>query len=300
MTRPGLPDYLLLIILALMWGSSFTFIKIGVDAYSPLLVAGGRLMTGALVLWIVGVMRGLELPKGAGAWRAAFGVAMLGNAVPFFLISFGETRINAGLAAILMSLVPLTTLILAHFLTEDEKLSRGKIIGVILGTIGVIVLVGPESLSGLGGDLPYQGAVLIAAICYGISSLLTRALRNQPRIGTAAVILTFAALITMPCALIIDRPWQMGWRVDGFFSILYLGTFSTGIAMFLILALVARAGASFLALNNYLVPAVGVMIGFAVLGEVPAANSLLALLIITAGIAAANLRLSRRGRIVQR
>ncbi|MCC9625444.1 EamA family transporter [Thalassospira sp. MA62] len=294
MTRPGLREYILLALLALMWGSSFTFIKIGVHAYSPLVVAAGRLGFAALVLWGMAFVRRSSLPTGRRAWISTFLVALIGNAIPFFLISFGETRVDAGLAAILMSTVPLTAVLLAHFFTDDDKLTLGKVIGVVLGTVGVIVLVGPDALSSLGGEFLFQLAVLIAAIGYAISSLITRNLRDQPRIGSTAVILTFAAVMLLPFAIVFDRPWTMNWDWQGTLSILYLGLFPTGIAMFLILQLVAAAGTSFLVFNNYLVPAVGVAISFLILGEVPQPTALLALAIILFGIAASQMRFSAR------
>ncbi|PKR48142.1 DMT family transporter [Thalassospira povalilytica] len=293
MTRPGIREYGLLLLLAMIWGSSFTFIKIGVHAYSPLVVAGGRLTFAALVLWCFALIRKSDMPRGRRAWISTFMVALVGNAIPFFLISYGEIRVDAGLAAILMSTVPLTTVVLAHFFTHDEKLTLGKVIGVIMGTIGVIVLVGPETLSGLGGEFLFQLAILVAAVGYAISSLVARNLRDQPRIGSTAVILSFAALMLMPFALIIDRPWTMEWDLGAAISIMYLGMFPTGIAMFMILHLIAVAGASFLVFNNYLVPAVGVLISFIVLGEVPQPNALVALVIILCGIAASQLRFGR-------
>ncbi|WP_417844117.1 DMT family transporter [Thalassospira sp.] len=294
MTRPGLLDYFLLILLALMWGSSFAFIKLGVHAYSPLIVAAGRITLGAVVLWLIVLLRQSGLPRGKAAWVSAFLCGILGNAVPFFLISMGETRINAGLAAILMSVVPLTTVVLGHFVTRDEKLTPGKVAGLVLGTCGVIVLDGPETLSGLGGDLPYQLAVLMAAICYAVSSLIARNLRDQPRAGSAAVILTFASLSIAPVALLVDQPWAMAWSAQGALAIIYLGLVPTGLAMFLLLLMVARAGAGFVAFNNYLVPAVGVVVSLVVLGEIPAPSTLLAMVIILAGIAAANIRFGGR------
>ncbi|WP_417830423.1 DMT family transporter [Thalassospira sp.] len=294
MKRPGIREYGLLLLLALMWGSSFTFIKISVHAYSPLVVASGRLAFAALVLWCFALIRKSEMPKGRRAWISTFVVALVGNALPFFLISYGEIRVDAGLAAILMSTVPLTTVVLAHFVTHDEKLTPGKVIGVVLGTIGVIVLVGPETLSGLGGEFLFQLAILVAAVGYAVSSLVARNLRDQPRIGSTAVILTFAAMMLIPFTLILDRPWTMDWDVEGAVAILYLGMFPTGIAMFLILQLIAVAGASFLVFNNYLVPAVGVLISFVVLGEVPQPNALLALAIILGGIAASQMRFGRK------
>ena len=294
MTRPGIREYVLLLLLAGMWGSSFTFIKIGVHAYSPLVVAGGRLTFAALVLWGFAWVRKSELPKGKKAWISTFFIALIGNAIPFFLISYGETQVDAGLAAILMSTVPLTAVVLAHFFTADEKLTLGKVVGIILGTIGVVVLVGPETLSGLGGEFLFQLAILIAAVGYAVSSLITRNLRDQPRIGSTAVILTFASLRLMPFTLILDQPWTMTWDVEGALSIMYLGVFPTGIAMFLILQLVAAAGTSFLVFNNYLVPAVGVLISFLVLGEVPQPTAILAMVIILAGIAASQVRFTRK------
>lgn len=300
MTRPGIREYGLLLLLAGMWGSSFTFIKIGVHAYSPLVVAGGRLTFAALVLWAFAWIRKSELPKGKKAWLSAFAIALVGNAIPFFLISFGETKVDAGLAAILMSTVPLTAVVLAHFFTDDEKLTLGKVIGIVMGTIGVVVLVGPETLSGLGGEFLFQLAILVAAVGYAISSLISRNLRDQPRIGSTAVILTFAAMMLMPFTLIIDQPWNMALDINGMLAILYLGVFPTGIAMFLILQLVAAAGTSFLVFNNYLVPAVGVLISFIVLDEVPQPSAILAMVIILAGIAASQLRFKRKSLQVQK
>lgn len=294
MTRPGIREYGLLLILAMMWGSSFTFIKIGVHAYSPLVVAAGRLVFAALVLWGLAFLRKSDLPKGRRAWVSTFIVALVGNAIPFFLISYGETRVDAGLAAILMSTVPLTTVVLAHFFTHDEKLTLGKVIGVVMGTIGVIVLVGPETLAGLGGEFLFQLAILVAAVGYAISSLVARNLRDQPRIGSTAVILSFAAMMLLPFALVIDRPWTMQWDPGAAMAIMYLGLFPTGIAMFMILHLIAMAGASFLVFNNYLVPAVGVLISFVVLGEVPQPTALTALGIILCGIAASQMRFGRK------
>ncbi|HCK20462.1 MAG TPA: EamA/RhaT family transporter, partial [Thalassospira sp.] len=184
--------------------------------------------------------------------------------------------------------------VLAHFFTHDEKLTLAKVVGVILGTIGVIVLVGPETLSGLGGEFLFQLAILVAAIGYAISSLVARNLRDQPRIGSTAVILTFAALMLMPFTLIVDQPWTMNWDLEGALAIMYLGMFPTGIAMFLILQIIAVAGASFLVFNNYLVPAVGVLISFLILGEVPQPNALIALAIILGGIAASQMRFGRK------
>ena len=300
MTRPGIREYVLLLLLAGMWGSSFTFIKIGVHAYSPLIVAGGRLTFAALVLWAFAWFRKSDLPRGKKAWLSAFAIALIGNAIPFFLISFGETNVDAGLAAILMSTVPLTAVVLAHFFTDDEKLTLGKVIGIVLGTVGVVVLVGPETLSGLGGDFLFQLAILIAAVGYAISSLISRNLRDQPRIGSTAVILTFASMILMPFTLIIDQPWTMAFDLTGLLAILYLGVFPTGIAMFLILQLVASAGTSFLVFNNYLVPAVGVLISFIVLNEVPQPSALLAMGIILIGIAASQVRFKRKSLLVEK
>ena len=116
---------------------------------------------------------------GAARSPSTFFIALIGNAIPFFLISYGETQVDAGLAAILMSTVPLTAVVLAHFFTADEKLTLGKVVGIILGTIGVVVLVGPETLSGLGGEFLFQLAILIAAVGYAVSSLITRNLRQS-------------------------------------------------------------------------------------------------------------------------
>lgn len=287
--RPGRGDYLLLILLGLTWGGSFLLIKIAVATIPPLSVVAGRIVIGAAALGLLAWWRGAKLPRDAGSWGKLFAMGTLGTVLPFALISWGETRIDSGLAAILMSFVPIGALLLAHVFQHDEKLTAGKIVGVALGAVGIVLLVGPSALAGLGHELVAQIAVLAAAFCYAGNTIVARRLGGLSADIVSIGMLLAAAVIAVPAAAIVDRPWRLEPSALSLFAVLLLGIVSTALGYVLLFAVVARAGAGFAAFNNFLVPPVGVVWGVALLGEQPSPNALLALLVILAGLAAPRL-----------
>jgi drug/metabolite transporter (DMT)-like permease len=147
--RMGASEWILLIILSILWGGSFFFFKVLVDVLPPVTVVLGRVGLAAIALNLLVLARGDFMPSSVRLWRQFFAMGMLNNVIPFTLIVLGETRIASGLASILNATTPLFTVIAAHFLTTSERLTWAKIAGVLFGFLGVAVLIGPDALSGL-------------------------------------------------------------------------------------------------------------------------------------------------------
>ncbi|WP_167730578.1 DMT family transporter [Terasakiella sp. SH-1] len=285
-----LTGFIMLIILAMMWGSSFTMIKIALDAFGPASIAAGRIGLAAIVLVLIATLRREEIPRERKTWVGLFWLAILGNCAPFFLIGWGEHVVDGGMTAVLMSTIPLSVPIMAHFFTDDEKLTPYMVAGVCIGFVGLLVLVGPSVLYGLGQDILAQGAIVSAALCYGAASIVARRLSHVPFMVVAAGSMTIATLIMIPPALIIDQPWTIEANFSQVASLIYLGLFPTALANILLLQVINTSGVSFLALNNYLVPVFGIAIAALTLGEKIPPEMLTALGIIFVGIFVSNLK----------
>ena len=209
--------------------------------------------------------------------------------LPFSLIAWGEEVVDAGLAAILMGGMPLYTLVLAHVFTPDEKLNAAKLIGVLFGFVGLIVLIGPGKLAQLGTDAVRQLGIAAAALCYAVNAVVTKHLIGLPRRALATAV-TLAATVTMiPVSLMIDRPWTLRPDAVSLWCTLGLGIVHTAIATLIMLAIVRRQGASFFGQINLLVPVFGVFWAVLILAERPSANAIIALAIILAGTAIARI-----------
>lgn len=285
--EPSLSDYALLLALSAVWGSSFMFIKIAVESAPAISVTAARVTIGGLLLLAAAWHAGQSLPRDARTWVMIVLAALFGNALPFTLISWGEERIDSGLAAILMAVMPLVTLVLAHFFTGDERITVRKAIGVLLGLVGLVVLIGPSTLAGLGSDLVRQVAVASAAACYAVNALITKRLLGLPRRALAAAVVMASAGMLIPASIIIDRPWTLDPSARSIMAVVMLGVVQTAVATMMMFALIRRQGASFFSQLNFVVPLFGVMYGAMLLGERPSANAYAALAVILAGIAIA-------------
>ncbi len=263
------------------------FIKIAVASIPPLTLAAGRVALAAAVLYAFIRLRGMRLPVQGRNWTLYFAVAFFGNGLPFTLIGWGEEHIASGLAAILMAVMPLATLLLAHVFVKDEPLTMGKLVGIAVGFAGVVVLVGPEALKGLGSDVLRQGAVAGGALCYAVATITARLLPESPPAVRAAAVLVWSTVQMVPAALILDAPWLLQLSPGSLASVVYLGLFPTALATIIYFHLISARGASFIAFNNYLVPVFGVMWGAAFLGERVSMQELGALTLILGGIAIA-------------
>ena len=216
-------------------------------------------------------------------------MGVLNNVVPFSLIVFGQTRIDSGLAAILNATTPLFAVVAAHCATPGERLTPARLAGVALGLLGVVAMVGPAALHGLGGALAAQLACLAAALSYAVAGLYGRrfqALGVAPT-ATAAGMLTASAVLIAPLALLVDRPWTLPWPGPAAVAaLLGLAALSTALAYLLYFRLLASAGATNLLLVTFLIPASAVALGVLVLGETIAARQILGMALIGAGLAA--------------
>ena len=279
-----------LFLLSLIWSSSFMTIKVGVGSIPPVTLAACRVVVAAVVLYGFVRVQGAALPRGTRFWTYCVLIGIIGNGLPFTLINWGEEHVDSGLAAILMSIMPLATVVLAHFFADGERMTRGKLIGVVIGFCGVVILVGPEALKGLGGDAWRQLAVAAGAFSYGVAMILARNMPPAPLIARSAAVMIVASVIMAPLALAIDAPWRLRPDDAAIAAALYLGLFPTAFATIIFFYLVQTAGPSMVALVNYLIPVLGVGWGAVVLNEQVTAEAVAALVVILAGIAIAQVR----------
>nr|WP_281355925.1 DMT family transporter [Azoarcus taiwanensis] len=276
----------MLFALVAMWGSSFLLTKIAVGSLAPAQVVTGRLVLAALVLAVVAVVLGRGMPRGGRAWLHLGLMAVVGNVLPFMLITWGQQRVDSGLAGILMAVMPLATLVLAHFFVDGERLRRNRIIGFLIGFVGIVVLVGPQALVQLGGSgeiLVAQLAILGGAFAYAVNTILAR---HRPAADvwiTSAAVLGFAALLSMPMSVPLGVPADV--PQGALMAVATLGLVSTAAATVGYFRLVTLAGPTFLSQINYLIPLWAVGMGMLFLGERPQWNAVAALLLILAGIA---------------
>jgi len=290
-------DWMLLLALVAMWGSSFMFNRIAVATLPPWTVVAGRIGIAALVLVAIVYALGRRLPPPGRAWLPFTVIAVIGNAIPFYLITWGQQVVESALAGILMAVMPLATIVLAHFLISGEHLTRERATGFALGFGGIVLLMGPAALAGIGGEavrIVSQLAVLGGALCYALQSVLTRLIVKGDVMVAAAGTLLVASVIVVPVALWLDRPWQLAPSTASAAAVVWLGVGPTAVATILYFMLIRSAGPSFMSLVNYLSPGVAVMLGLLVMGETPSANAYFGLALILCGIAVTQWRRAPR------
>ena len=284
---PGVRDYVLLFTLSALWGSSFLFIKIGVETVPAATLTLARLIIAAVLLYIVARMAGQNLPRGLRLWGVIALAALFGNALPFTLIAWGEESIDSGVAAILMAVMPLTTVLLAHIFTKDEKMTPRKALGVTLGIAGLAVLIGPEALAQLGDDTIRQLAVAGAAFCYGVNAVVTKGLIGQPRRAVAAALMIISTVMLIPVTFAFEDPFSLEVSTRSLIAVIGLGVLHTAIGTMIMLAIVRRQGASFFSQINLVIPIFGVLYGALILFERPPPSAYAALALILLGVAVA-------------
>jgi drug/metabolite transporter (DMT)-like permease len=288
MAKHGITHWVLLLALAAMWGSAFMFIKLGIASVPPATLVASRLALGALLLYIVMRLRGLTLPRFGRRWIPFTVLAIVGNSAPFYLISWGQQFIDSALAGILMAVMPLTTLLLAHFFVAGERLTANRMLGFSVGFSGILVLMGPAVLTGLGGsslEIIAQATVLAGAICYAANSVIARRLVAADFLVASTSVLIVATIATVPLALVLDRPWTLAPSVSSTAAIVWLGIGPTALATLLYFRLIAAAGPTFMSLVNYLSPLVALLAGVLLLGEKPGVTAFAGLVLILSGIA---------------
>lgn len=280
--------------LVVMWGSSFLLNKVALAALAPTPLVAARITIAALCLIALVLATGRGVTVTARHWLFFLAMAVVGNCLPYWLISWGQQRIDSGLAGILMAVTPLTTIVLAHFLVADERLNPLKAVGFLFGFAGIVVLIGPEvvlEFQGSGTALVSELAVLGGAVCYAVSTIIARHRPAGDVLVAAAGMLAVGSLIMVPAALLDDRVVLAAISPAVALAVGALGLVSTGIASVVYLRLVTAAGASFTAQLNYLIPPFALIAGAMLLDEEPGWRTLAALVLILFGIA-----LGERGR----
>jgi len=289
----ALRDWGLLAALVALWGSNFMFIKLGVAAVPPATLVASRLVIGAVILVAVVRAWGYVFPTLGRAWMPYIVLAVVGNCMPFWFITWGQKSIDSALAGILMAIMPLTTLLLAHFFVSGERMTRNRVAGFGLGFMGIVALMGPAALAGLGGSplqILAQLSVLCGALCYAANGVLIRVTLKGDVIVASAAIIAIAAVVSVPVALAVDQPWRLDPDWTAISILTWIGIGPTAIATLVHLKLIASAGPTFMSLINYCIPVVALLIGMALLGEEPGANAYSGLALILAGIGLSQLR----------
>ncbi|WGF90719.1 DMT family transporter [Marinivivus vitaminiproducens] len=290
----SLADWLMLLALSGLWGGSFVFTGVAVKELPPLTIVALRVGLAALILAAALRVLRVRLPVDRQIWATFLAAGVLNNVVPFCLIVWGQTHIASGLASILNATTPFWTVLIAHALTDDEKLSGNRLAGVVIGFLGVIVMIGPATLAGLGTDVVAQLACLAAALSYALAGVYGRRFK---RLGVAPMTaatgqVVASTLLLAPIAIMVDRPWTLdlpGAATIG--AVAGLAALSTALAYVLYFRILASAGATNLLLVTLLIPVSAIGLGVLVLGERLGPGHLVGLAVIGVGLAAIDGRL---------
>jgi drug/metabolite transporter (DMT)-like permease len=279
--------WLLLMAVVMLWGSSFALLKIAVATIPPVWVMALRLLiAGAALTGLLFVLGG-RLSTGLKLWMGFLAIAVIGNVVPFLLITWGVKYIPSGLSGILMAVMPLGVALLAHFFLPDEPLSWRKVLGLFLGFFGVVILLGPQRLLGLAPQgLSFWGqmAMIAGALCYSVQSILTRRMQSAGAMESAAAALSLGGLIGFALALAIDPAGMAGASSASLTALGLIGLLTTALATVAYFRLIRLAGAGFASMINYLIPVFALLVGWLFLDERLGASAFAGLALILTGL----------------
>ena len=287
-------DWAILAILALIWGGAFLFIGVAVRHVDPLTYVWLRLTIAAAAMWLFLKIRGERIGLPRSVWGSILLLALLNNALPFSLFGWGQTHIASGLAAILNATTPIWGVLVAHFLTVDERMTPRKIAGVLLGFGGVATMIGPTLLANIGTDALAQLACIVAALSYALAAVWARRFK---RMGLSPMSVTTGqlsagALMMLPVAMIVDQPWTQSLPpLTAWAAIVTLALMCTAVGYVLYFRLIDSAGATNALLVTLLVPPVAILLGGLFLGETLAPQDFVGLGLIALGLAAIDGRL---------
>ncbi|MCX2974256.1 DMT family transporter [Halieaceae bacterium IMCC8485] len=295
MQPPQLKHWLLLFLLSLAWGFAFYLIAIALESFPPLTIVNIRLAVGAATLCMVMHWQGHRLPREAGWWWRFALLTILGNLIPFSLITWAETEISSSQAGLLMALMPISTMVLSHFFVHEDALTPRRLCGVMLGFGGVVVLVGGEALKGIGGSaLLAQLAVLTATVAYASNTVYAKRLPPIDTVAVATGSLSVGTLLLLPFTLYLEHALWVAPSFNALAATLTLGIVSTGLATWTYFRVVTDCGPSFLSIINYIIPAIAFAAGVMFLGESAEPSQFAGLLLILAGIALTQNRALRK------
>jgi len=290
MFNARLLDWCFLLALVVMFGSAFLLTKIAVQDIPPVLVVAGRIVIGALILCMLAMWQGQSFSSLIAYWKIIIVLALTGNCVPFFLITWGQQYVDSGLAGILMAMMPLSTILLAHFFVSGEAITANKLIGFVVGFVGVVILMLPQ----INADTQYQWlhllamlSILCGAISYAINSVIAHQLPNISLTLLSSGVLMAASVLILPISIWSSYGWIPDVSNSALLALLILGLFPSGIATIVYFSLIRRAGAAFMSQTNYLIPLWAVFIGVVFGYEYISLNAMIALAVILSGIALA-------------
>jgi drug/metabolite transporter (DMT)-like permease len=288
-------SWALLVALAFLWSISFIFMKVAAAEIPIWTLVLVRVSLAAIVLQAVVRASGRRFPT-RPAVLARYGLmGLFNNILPGALIIFATIRIGAGAASILNATVPIFTLLIAHYVTADERITPAKLAGILLGIGGVVAMVGPQAMAGLGVDGIAVGAMLLATLCYAVSNAIGRSFAGIDPIVSATCQLTAATMMLAPFALLLNRPWEMPMpSAQALFCAAGLALASTALAYVLFFKLIARAGATNTSLVTLLIPVGGVMLAWLILGELLSWGEAAGMALIALGLIVIDGRVARR------
>ncbi len=259
----------LLIFLASLWGPSFLFIKVAVESIPPLTLVLGRVAIGALLLYLILRLQNGRLPQNRIIWKHLAILAIVHNTIPFVLFAWGEQYIDSALASILNGTTPLFTIMLAHFFVVDDRLTPAKLIGVLLGFFGLILLIIPAITDGVEATSWGVLAVATASAFYGIAIVYSRNhMRGLPKLVAPTGQMIMATLFLLPLSFIFERPWTLPMpSTQSLLAMVALGVFGTALAFVVYYKLIEVADPSYVSMTTYVIPIFGIILGVLILGE---------------------------------
>jgi len=283
MRTPKLIDYILLIILSLIWASAFFNIKIATYSFGPVTIAFLRVFFGSIPVLLLCYFKNIKIEAFSKDWHWFAMIGFINLVVPFFLIAYGVKSVQSNLAAILMSTTPLSSTILAHFYTKNEKFNLVKTIGILIGFSGIIFLFSDNILIDQNNFISAL-LILLGSTCYVIGGVLTLKISNKKNENVTGSILIWATIILFPFVVFLEQPWQSTPRIDSLASVIYLGIVPTGVAWLLRFRILTQNGLIFQSQVSYLIPIFGVILGFIFLDELITTKVLISLIAVCIGI----------------
>lgn len=281
-----LTELALLLLLATLWGASYTLIKLGVASIPPVTLIAGRTTIAALLLLGVLLARGLAMPTSLAMWRRFVFQACLNSVVPFVLIAWAEQSVDAGLATILNSSGPIFAFILSLCLSRQKSATGRQLSGVIFGMIGICLIVGAQALLGIGQQLTSELAIVAATICYAGAATFGRCFQALDPILPATGSLICGAIILIPISLVVDHPWTLSPSIRSILAMVCLSVFSTALAFTIYFRLIGTLGTVGATSQAYLRVPIGVVLGVGFLHETLATATWMGLACVVLGVAA--------------
>jgi drug/metabolite transporter (DMT)-like permease len=276
----------LLVLLATLWGGSYTFIKLGVATIPPVTLIAGRTLIAGLLLLLIMHWRGVRLPNDTATWRRFLFQACLNSVIPWTLIAWAERSVDAGLATILNSTSPIFTFFLTLAIAHQDELSRRKLFGVVAGMAGICLIIGVQAFHGFGEQVVAQIAIVTATVCYAGGAVFSRGFKGLDPMAPAAGSLLCGAAILLPVSFVAERPWTLMPSTTSVLALLGLAIFSTAIAFVIYFRLIQTLGSVGTTAQAYLRVPIGVALGVLLLGEKLSPTAWIGLACVVIGVAA--------------